>query len=313
LSLKVNGKALLVSAKSMLHALDNAELRVAASEIVTATEKRNLEAAAPTIAVENVIGIGGGSAMDVAKLRGAQLAVPVTLIPSVLSTDAMFTSSAAIREDGRVCYLPTGAAARVVIDEELLLCAPPSLNALGSCDVLSILTASDDWRRDRAVNASDAVVRDALGVCDALLGAEADIAAGNRRGLRAVLGALQAEVRLCADAGSDRLEEGSEHHFAYALEAHAPRSMHGALVGLSILLSGRLQGQDIERIAGFFNATGIAGHCLRIPRTAVVETLVSMSTFVRDNCYPASVWSRVALNEAQAFRLCDDVLGRLRP
>ncbi len=288
------------------------DVNVVLSESITGADWRALQAVTQSVSVEVVVGIGGGSVMDVAKLRGAQLDVPVTLVPSVLSTDAFLTTSAAVRDEGRVCYLPAATARRVVIDEALLLRAPAWMNALGSCDVLSMLTAADDWRRDCDAAVSLGAFHEARRVCESLLAAQDDIAAGTLVGLNAVLDGLIAEVRLCAEAGSDRLEEGSEHFFAYALESRTPRQMHGVLVGLGILFAALLQGQDVDCIVRFFRATGIAPACLSVSPAALVETLIAMPRFVRDGGYPPSVWNRVALNEAQAVRLCDDVLAGLR-
>jgi glycerol dehydrogenase-like iron-containing ADH family enzyme len=311
-SQSVAPKVLLLSSNSQRALAQSLpHIDVVATEIVGGTAPAGCEAEHRLDGVEAVAGLGGGTVMDAAKLRGLRLGLPVICIPTVLSTDACFTDSAAVRRDGAVHYVPTGAPAQVVIDEPLLLRAPAAMNALGCCDVFSILTASEDWRRDHG--ASSEALRAGRQICETLLRAEDDIAAGTQAGLKAVLEALVAEVQLCRTYGSDRLEEGSEHYLAYALEARAPGHLHGALVGLGILFALRLQGRDIGRLVRFMNATGIARACLEVPRAAIVETLALMPAFVRDGAYPPSVWDAVALTRAEAEELCRDVLSELRP
>lgn len=117
------------------------DINVTRSENISVAEWRHEQAEGQDPSIEMVLGIGGGRVMDAAKLRGAQLGVPVTLVPTVLSTDAFLTASAAVRDEGKVRYVPTLTVERVVIDEALVQSAPAWMNALGCCDVLSILTA----------------------------------------------------------------------------------------------------------------------------------------------------------------------------
>jgi glycerol-1-phosphate dehydrogenase [NAD(P)+] len=305
-------EVLLITSNSQLAlARSLAHIDVVAAELVSGEAPAGCEAEQDLDGIEAVAGVGGGAVMDAAKLRGARLGLPVICIPTVLSTDACFTDTAAVRRDGLVRYVPTGGPAQVVIDEPLLLRAPAAMNALGCCDMLSILTASEDWRRDHG--AGSEALRAGRRICQTLLRAEADIAAGTQAGLNAVLEALVAEVCLCRKYGSDRLEEGSEHYFAYALEVRAPGHLHGAFVGLGILFALRLQGREIGRLARFMNTSGIARACLEVPRAAILETLSVMPAFVRAGAYPASVWDGVTLSRADAEELCHDVLSELRP
>ena len=54
--------------------------------------------------VSRVVGLGGGSACDFAKLASQDLSAILTLIPSILSVDAPFTRAAGVRvsDAGRV-------------------------------------------------------------------------------------------------------------------------------------------------------------------------------------------------------------------
>jgi glycerol-1-phosphate dehydrogenase [NAD(P)+] len=57
--------------------------------------------------------------------------------------------------------------------------------------------------------------------------------------------------------GSSRPASGSEHLISHALDATSARPrLHGLQVGVATYLVSMLQGQNTERIAGLFDATG---------------------------------------------------------
>lgn len=252
--------------------------------------------------------VGGGRVMDTAKIAGLRAGLPVIAVPTMLSTDAFLTTAAAQRQNGYVTYLQTGAAEQVVIDYDLIAKAPPWRNAMGTADVLSMLTASWDWANTPGGGGDDAVIARGNEICSRLLDAEDAIAAGSRDGLEALLQGLIAEVGLCSEAGSDRVEEGSEHYFAYAFELHAPGWMHGALVGLGIVLAAALQGKPADRVLPFLHSTGVTGPWSSVSEEQVARTLLGMKDYVRRAGLPWSIWEAAGLTERQASNLARDAL-----
>jgi hypothetical protein len=85
--------------------------------------------------------------------------------------------------------------------------------------------------------------------------------------------------------------------------------MHGTLVGLGILAATLLQCQPADALRHFFDATGIAS-TWRDVDAAALATLAGMPAFVRENGYPAPIWDRVSLSEAEATALAAEVLAR---
>jgi glycerol dehydrogenase-like iron-containing ADH family enzyme len=205
--------------------------------------------------VEGRVGvIGTGSVVEAGKYLGGRLNLPVIVVPSALTTDAPFTDSVAVREAGKVVYERFSPPELVLIDWSLLREAPTQLHALGVADVVSIWSATWDWRRahedgklESTSKLDEAAVNEALAIVERLVSAGSEIAAGTIDGLRELLACITAEVGLCRRLGTSRPEEGSEHFIAYALEAlHVcgRRHLHGQLVLFGLALSLGLQGQD---------------------------------------------------------------------
>jgi len=220
-----------------------------------------------------VYGFGGGQAIDVAKFVGQRCRARVVAVPAILSVDAPLVPGAAVRVGGRVVYVPTKAPDEVVIHEDILLSAPPTHNAAGWGDVLSIYTAVWDWRlaHERTGETLDErIAAEALALLDTAC--PPDTSAG----LKTLLAGLRREVQLCDQAGSSRPEEGSEHLFAYTIEPLLPPSLkmlHGELVGLGIWVMSGHQGQDQNSIAALMDRVGLRWRAdeLGIPPEIIAE------------------------------------------
>lgn len=151
-----------------------------------------------------VVGAGGGVAIDVAKYIGASNDAKVIGFPTIISTDAMYTSSTAVREHGMVRYIPTKKPDEVILDFDLIIRAPYRLNAAGWGDVLSIHTAVWDWQlaaKRIGESYSPEVAEKALRLLDKAV--RVDV----KEGLARLNECLQAEVALCEELGSEDLRK----------------------------------------------------------------------------------------------------------
>ena len=285
----------------------------------------NTEADMTTLAedctAEVVYGIGGGLAMDTAKFVAATHHLPLIAVPTVLSTDAFLTDATGVRENGCVRYLPTKTPDTVVIDMEVLCNAPASIRASGAADVLSIATALWDWQEaekmgmnptDHQLTPQAADIAGAL--LQTLLENARDIGRGTPTGLKLLLDLLCMEVQLCYLAGHSRLEEGSEHYFAYAIEdrlapTNAKTFLHGELVGLGILLMSVLQSQPWTQYRHALECLQINYRPPLATRDAIAETLIGLADYVAHHQLPYTIASTLNITPDIAERTIQTVFG----
>lgn len=242
-----------------------------------------------------IYAVGGGLAVDAAKVAADRRHLPLVAVPTALSVDAFLTPASGVRRDGCVVYLTTGAPELLIADWEVLAAAPGWVRAAGLGDVLSIATGLWDWRfaAERDANPPGmAWVGYAATVAESLLAESIAIAGsagrGEAAGLRRLLDLLAMEVQLCNLLGHSRPEEGSEHAFAYAVENHVGHGLpHGDLVGPGIVAIAAAQGQEAAPLR---EALLLAGARLgRIPRDAAEVTLRALPAYVRHHDLPFGI------------------------
>lgn len=258
-----------------------------------------------------VFGIGGGSALDHAKYVAWKTGLPLVLVPSILSVDAAYTKAIGVREGSRVRYVGAVYPDHFLVDYGLLQAAPPLLNQAGVGDILSIFTALWDWR-EAGIRLGEAydpeVAAGAQGLLDRMFEGAAEIGACSEAGLHLLSELYVGEVRLCERVGSARPEEGSEHYVAYCLEHQTRRSyLHGALVGMGVMLAGACQGQDIEPVRRFLRDVRLDCSYAAVGATPgeVRASLLALGDYVvhENHLLPGIFHFRGALSGAEADRL----------
>ena len=257
-----------------------------------------------------IVGLGGGTALDMAKYVAWHCGVEPVLIPSIASVDACVTNTIAVRDAGKVRYIGFVVPRVVLADFALMQSAPPHLNRAGIGDILSIHTALWDWKAPagRGLIGYDAdVARGTAALVDGLEERAGETQAVTEDALRRLIEAYAAENALCLQVGHARPEEGSEHFFAYNVEHRTGRGyVHGELVGLGIVLMSRLQGNDPARAERILKEAGVRFQPreLGLSRDEVEGALLTLRDYVEGEGLPHSVINQRPPDAAMAQELC---------
>ncbi len=94
-----------------------------------------------------ILGIGGGKALDAAKFVASRKEQPYILIPTIVSTGAVFNPCVPTRRNGRIDnILQTAAPECLLFDTDVIRAAPPHLNAAGMGECLCLMGAVASWK-----------------------------------------------------------------------------------------------------------------------------------------------------------------------
>ena len=227
---------------------------------------------------DTIIGIGGGRAVDIAKIVAYNLKKPFVSVPTAASHDGVSSPFVSIKGDkphSIVASSPHG----VFVDIDIIKKAPKKLLASGCGDLIANITAVKDWELG---NKKTGEYYGRYSANLALMSADmilenSSLFAKNGVDSRIVVEALiSAGVASCI-AGSSRPCSGSEHLFSHALDKIAPgKGLHGEKCGLGAIMMAKLHGQDWKKIVKTLKNVGapISAKEIGLTKEQVIEALV---------------------------------------
>jgi glycerol-1-phosphate dehydrogenase [NAD(P)+] len=207
-------------------------------------------------AVDAIIGLGGGKALDVAKYVAFLSRLPYLAVPTSLSNDGFCSPQSSLTIENRRRSLPSAIPFGVVLDTQVCLNAPEILWLSGVGDLVAKFTAVTDWKL--AFHACGTLVDDfAALLSDATVFQFMARPVRDLAGIQLLGTALMLNGIAMAICGSSRPASGSEHLISHALDHISARPrLHGLQVGVATYLVSRLQQQHSESIAELFETTG---------------------------------------------------------
>lgn len=283
---------------------------------VTGTSIEHLRSLEVPPGTRRIVGIGGGTPIDAAKYLGWSCDLPVTAIPTIASVDAMVTPAVAVRTRSIVKYVASCAPEEVIVLFPIIQKAPARLSRAGLCDILSCHTAQFDWKlaEARGQDIRDvSIAQSAQAVLDECVRNLTAIRDVTPQGVHSLISAFCTINDLTLSWGSARMEEGSEHFFAYAMEHHTQRHfVHGELVALGILLMSILQDNNPEWVWHVLTEAGLNCHpqTLEISDDELYSVLKSLKEFVRDNRLWYSVIDDQDIDEQRLVEQLYGLIGR---
>lgn len=207
-----------------------------------------------------LLGVGGGSCIDVAKLASFQAGKPFLSVPTAASHDGMASPMASVKGLPRPTSVQAHSPIAVIADTLIIMRAPYRLLASGCGDLIANLTAVRDWELAHSLRGEPySEYAAALSTMSAKMVMEsaAVIRRHAEEGVRKVVKALMGSGVAIGIAGSSRPASGAEHLFSHALDMIAPEpALHGEQCGVGAIMMAYLQGEDWRGILDALHEVG---------------------------------------------------------
>jgi glycerol-1-phosphate dehydrogenase [NAD(P)+] len=260
--------------------------------------------------VTAVVGVGGGKALDVAKYVGFLSRLPYYAVPTSLSNDGFCSPQSSLTIRGKRRSLAATLPFGVIVDTAVCRDAPRVLMLSGIGDLVAKFTAVRDWKL--AFHATGEPVDDfAALLSDGSIHSYLSHPAFDLEGTCLLATSLMLNGIAMEICGSSRPASGSEHLISHALDATSARPrLHGLQVGVASYLVSFLQGENTEKIASLFDATGFWETIAADPFSrAEWLTALRMAPSIKEGFYTV-LSSRVVFPEIERLLNEDPRLSR---
>jgi len=251
-------------------------------DITSATlkEVKKVESFSKKNKINFLLGVGGGTVIDVTKMAATNLSKPFISVPTAASHDGIASPRASLKNKRGSASMPAVAPLAVVADTSVIIKAPYRMLASGCADVISNLSALKDWQlAHRLKNEEYSSYAAALSETAAKTIIEnAEYIKPNEEEA-AWIGAKTMIVSGVAMsvAGNSRPTSGAEHMFSHMLDKIAPgKAMHGEQCGVGTIMMMYLHGEDWRLIRDTLRKIGAPTNAkeLGIPKKKIIEALM---------------------------------------
>ncbi len=188
-----------------------------------------------------LVGVGGGKAIDIAKMAADDHGCGFVSVPTAASHDGIVSGRGSIAEGDTRHSVAAEPPLAVVADTEILADAPWRLTTAGCADIISNYTAVKDWQlAHRLQNVPYSEYAGALSqmTAEMLVGNADSIKQGLEESSWVVVKALVSSGVAMSIAGSSRPASGAEHLFSHQLDRLVPgAALHGHQVGVGSIMA----------------------------------------------------------------------------
>jgi len=304
-----------VAGKMVGDLLEDAEINVDHIMVSSSTlwDVKAVEEKIQEIRPQVLLGIGGGTKIDVAKLSSARQKIPFMSIPTTASHDGIAGPLVSLKGLSKPYSEMAQSPIAIIADTNVIAKASHRLTASGCGDIIAKLTAVRDWELAHKVKkeyygeyaASLALMSAKLIMKNARL-----IQPGEEDGIRVLLEALISCGVAMSIAGSSRPCSGSEHLFSHALDQISPNSaFHGEQCGVGTIMMAYLYGMKWECIKETLEKVGAptTAKDLGVKPNRIVEALVQASS-IRPERYTILEKQKMTYSSAENLARATDVI-----
>jgi glycerol-1-phosphate dehydrogenase [NAD(P)+] len=278
------------------------------TESATVKEVEMVEAKIERLKPQVVLGVGGGTKIDVAKFSAMRQGVPCISVPTTASHDGIASPSSSVKGLEKPFSVIAEAPIAIIADTNVILKAPYRMISSGAADVIAKFTAVRDWKLAHEDNneyygeyaASLALMSAKLVIQSAKI-----IKPESEEGLRVLLEALISCGVSMSIAGSTRPCSGSEHLFSHALDIiRSDHAMHGEQCGVGTIIMAYLHRANWKLVRGTLKRLGAPTTAkeLDVDKDDVVKAILMAST-IRPDRY--TILNRVNLTEEYCKRIAE--------
>jgi len=236
-----------------------------------------------------LLGVGGGSVIDVTKLAAYELNKPFISVPTSAAHDGIASPRASLKHSkGNISKTAVSPLA-ILADTKIIYKAPYRMISAGCADVISNISAVMDWelahRLKNEEYSSHAAVL-AKTAAQLLLENAEEIRANSEESVWIAVKAMIVSGVAMSVAGNTRPASGSEHMFSHMLDHLGPgimlkgkrhkRPMHGEQCGVGAIMMVYLHGGDWEKIKNALKKIGAptTSEELGVSKKKIIEALV---------------------------------------
>ena len=237
-----------------------------------------------------LVGVGGGKAIDIAKMAADERGDGFVSVPTAASHDGIVSGRGSVPEGDTRHSVASEPPLAVIADTAVIADAPWRLTTAGCADIISNYTAVRDWQlAHRLKNVEYSEYAGALSRMTAeMLVSRADsVKQGLEESAWIVVKALVSSGVAMSIADSSRPASGAEHLFSHQLDRLAPgAALHGHQVGVGAVVTAYLQDgaegdwRDVRDALATIGAPTTAAE-LGIDEATVLEALTTAHT-IRD-------------------------------
>jgi glycerol-1-phosphate dehydrogenase [NAD(P)+] len=227
-----------------------------------------------------LLGVGGGSVIDVTKVAAYELSKMFISVPTSAAHDGMASPRASLKDKQGSISKTAVSPMSILADTAIISKAPYRMLASGCADVVSNLSAVLDWElahrlKDEEFSTFAASLSKTSSML--LLDKAEDIRSGFEEAVWQAVKCMITSGVAMSVAGNTRPASGAEHMFSHMLDRIAPgKALHGEQCGVGAIMMLYLHGEDWERIRDFLSDIGAptTAKGLGIPKKQIIEALL---------------------------------------
>ena len=239
--------------------------------------------------IDVMLGVGGGSVIDITKLSAFELNKPFISVPTSAAHDGIASPRASLKHSKGSVSKTAVSPLAILADTKVIKKAPYRMLASGCADAISNCSAVMDWELAHRLKgeeySSHAAVL-AKTAAQLLIDNAEDIRTNTEESAWIAVKAMIVSGVAMSVAGNTRPASGSEHMFSHMLDHLGPgimlkgkkykKPMHGEQCGVGAIMMVYLHGGDWKEIRDALDKIGapITSEKLGVSKKKIIEALV---------------------------------------